>query len=170
MTHGKEADVADWKRDGAGDGGVAIAQRAARVDPQTQFLANTSAMRTSLGADAEVTGRLSFNAPTRIDGKLNGDVKCTDLLVVGESGVIEGSVRASELIVLGTVFGDVRGAQRVEVGPRGRIGGTVETHTLAVREGGRLDATCRVMTPRADVHFLDRHRTGTASKQAEIDD
>lgn len=159
-------------RNGEGhDGGVVTAtRRTVRVDPQTQFLANTSALRTSLGADAEVTGRLSFNSPTRIDGKLHGDVKCSDLLVVGESGIIEGNVRASELVVLGTVLGDVRGAQRVEVGPRGRVAGTVETHSLAVREGGRLDATCRVATPRADIHFLDQRRAEVASKQVEVDD
>ena len=162
--------MAVWKRDGESGGIAAPPERTSMVDPQTQFLANTSTLRTSLGADAEVTGRLSFSAPTRIDGKLNGDVKCSDLLVVGETGIIEGNVRASELVVLGTVVGDVRGAQRVEVGPRGRINGTVEAHALAVREGGRLDATCRVATPRADVHFLDRHRAEENGKQAEIDD
>lgn len=160
-----------WKRGSEGGEITAAPERTAVVDPQTQFLANTSALRTSLGADAEVTGRLSFNAPTRIDGKLHGEVKCSDLLVVGETGIVEGNIRATELVVLGTVHGDIRGAQRVEVGPRGRIRGTVEAHALAVREGGRLEAACRIATPRADVHFLDAHRSDAAAgRPAEVDD
>lgn len=162
--------MAVWKRDNEGGGIATSPERTVTVDPQTQFLANPSAMRTSLGADAEVTGRLSFNSPTRIDGKLHGDVKCSDLLVVGETGFIEGNVRATELIVLGTVHGDIRGAQRVEVGPRGRIHGTVEAHALAVREGGRLEAACRVATPRADIHFLDAHRPDANNRPDEVDD
>ena len=159
--------MAVWKRNGEGNDVAVGPDRVATKDPQTQFLASTSALRTSLGADAEVTGRLSFSAPTRIDGKLNGDVKCSDLLVIGETGKIDGNVRATELVVLGTVNGDIRGAQRVEIGPRGRVIGTVETHAIAVREGGKLEGACRVGPPRADVHLLADRRP---ANEREIDD
>src|SRR5947207_2989351 len=39
-------------------------------------------VRVSLGPDAEVTGKLSFTVPTRIEGKLKGEVRATDLLAV----------------------------------------------------------------------------------------
>lgn len=159
--------MAVWKRSGEGNDLVVGPDRVVTTDPQTQFLASSATLRTSLGADAEVTGRLSFNAPTRIDGKLNGDVKCSDLLVIGETGKIEGNVRATELVVLGLVYGDIRGAQRVEIGPRGRVLGTIETQAIAVREGGKLDGACRVGTARADVHVLADRRPGNGQ---EIDD
>lgn len=161
--------MAVWKRNGEGGGTVASPPNKTAVpEQQTHFLANNTTLRTSLGADAEVTGRLSFNAPTRIDGKLHGDVKCTDLLVIGETGTVDGNVHATELVVLGRIHGDIRGAHRVEIGPRGRVNGTIETQALAVREGGRLDAACRVVSPRADVHVLaPRRESGPA---ADIDD
>ncbi len=158
-----------WKRSGDSGGTVAPPpNKVATTDQQTKFLANNQTLRTSLGADAEVTGRLSFNAPTRIDGKLNGDVKCTDLLVIGESGTVDGNVNATELVVLGRIHGDIRGAQRVEIGPVGRILGTIETSSLAVREGGKLDAACRVVSARADVHVLPDRREDQA--RPEVDD
>ncbi len=160
--------MAVWKRN-EGNGAVAPPPTRPNVAEQpTHFLANNSTLRTSLGADAEVTGRLSFNAPTRIDGKLKGDVKCTDLLVIGESGTVDGNVNATELVVLGKIDGDIRGAQRVEIGPRGRVTGTVETAALAVREGGRLDAACRVVSSRADVHVLAERRDN--EEKPEVDD
>jgi len=111
-------------------------------------------LRPSLGADTVVSGRLSFTVPTRIDGTLRGEVRATDLLVVGEDGYVEGLVRALRLVVLGEVRGDVEGAERVEIGPGGRLMGTVETHSLVVREGGCLDGDCRIAPPRATVHQL----------------
>ncbi len=156
--------MAVWKRNETG--GVA-AQAKPAADAGPQFLATTTTLRTSLGADSEVTGKLSFNAPTRIDGKLNGEVSCSDLLVIGETGTVDGNVRATELVVLGKINGDIRGAQRVELGPRGRIDGTVETQALAVQEGGKLEAACRVGPPRADVHVLAEHRS---DEEPEVDD
>src|SRR5262249_40204813 len=111
-------------------------------------------LRPSLGADTVVSGRLSFTVPTRIDGTLRGEVRATDLLVVGEDGYVEGLVRALRLVGLGEVRGDVEGAERVEIGPGGRLMGTVETHSLVVREGGCLDGDCRIAPPRATVHQL----------------
>jgi cytoskeletal protein CcmA (bactofilin family) len=111
-------------------------------------------LRPSLGADTVVSGRLSFTVPTRIDGKLRGEVRASDLLVVGEEGFIEGIVRALKLVVLGEVRGEVQGAESVEVGPGGRLMGTVETYSLVVKEGGCLDGDCRIAPPRSAVQLL----------------
>ena len=95
-------------------------------------------------SDVPITGKLSFSTPTRIDGALRGEVRSTALLVIGERGSVDGTLRASELIVLGVVRGDVHGVHRVEIGPGGRVYGRVETRTLVVNEGGLLDAECVV--------------------------
>jgi len=121
---------------------------------QPAAVAPLPALRPSLGADTVVSGRLSFTVPTRIDGKLRGEVRASDLLVVGEAGFIEGIVRALKLVVLGEVRGEVQGAERVEIGPGGRLMGTVETHSLVVKEGGCLDGDCRIAPPRAAVHMM----------------
>jgi cytoskeletal protein CcmA (bactofilin family) len=111
-------------------------------------------LRPSLGPDTAVSGRLSFTVPTRIDGRLRGEVRASELLVVGEEAVIEGVVRALKLVVLGEVRGDVRGAERVEIGPGGRLMGTVETHSLVVKEGGCLDGDCRISPPRVPLRVV----------------
>ena len=45
-------------------------------------------VRVSLGADAEVAGKLSFATATRIEGKLKGEIRSTDVLVIGPSAVV----------------------------------------------------------------------------------
>lgn len=97
-------------------------------------------------ADAPITGKLSFSAPTRIDGPLRGEVRSTALLVVGERGSVDGTLRAKEVLVLGIVRGDVHGSERVEIGPCGKIIGRIETRALVVAEGGVIDAACFIRT------------------------
>ena len=122
--------------------------------PETELVTPVPVLRPSLGPDTAVSGRLSFTVPTRIDGRLRGEVRASDLLVVGEDAIVEGVVRALKLVVLGEVRGDIRGAERVEIGPGGRLMGTVETHSLVVKPGGCLDGDCRISPPRTALRVV----------------
>jgi len=121
---------------------------------RADFLQPPQPLRALLGEDSEVSGKLSFSGPTRIDGRLRGEVRGSDTLVIGEAGYVNGVVRAATLVVLGCVDGEVIGAERVEVGPRGALRGSVETRALVVHAGGHLDASCRITPARAKVHVL----------------
>lgn len=101
-------------------------------------------VRVSLGSDAEVTGKLSFVGPTRIEGKLHGQVRAADLLVVGSAAIVEATVRAETLVVLGEVRGHVEGAGRVEICAGGRMFGDVETKCLVVEEGATFEGHARM--------------------------
>lgn len=125
-----------------------------------EFLQPPQPVRALLGRESEVSGKLSFCGPTRIDGSLRGEVRGTDILVIGESGHVNGTIRATTLVVLGRFEGTVVGAERVEVGPRGALQGTIETRALVVHEGAQLDSDCRIGPPRAKIHILHPHTEG----------
>jgi cytoskeletal protein CcmA (bactofilin family) len=111
--------------------------------PPPQFLRDNE-VRTSIGADAVINGKLSFTTPTRVEGKLKGELRCTQLLIIGATAVVEGSVRADELRIEGIVRGDVIETRKVEVCARGQLVGKVVAHRLIVRDGGHFDAECIV--------------------------
>lgn len=98
----------------------------------------------SLGPDAEVNGKLSFEGPTRIEGKLRGQVRAGDLLVIGEQAVVEATVIAQKLVILGEVRGQVEGASRVQICRGGRLFGDLETRSLVIEEGGHFEGQSRM--------------------------
>jgi cytoskeletal protein CcmA (bactofilin family) len=98
----------------------------------------------SLGSDAEVSGRLSFSGATRIEGRLKGEVRSADLLVVGPQAVVRATVHAGVLVVLGRIYGNVVEAARVEIRPGGLIVGDITTRALVVAEGGTFEGNCRM--------------------------
>jgi cytoskeletal protein CcmA (bactofilin family) len=123
--------------------------------PPADFLASLVPQRALLSEESEVSGKLSFTGPTRIDGRLRGEVRGGDLLVIGESGYVNGTIQATTLLVLGRVEGEVLGAERVEIGPRGALRGSIETRALVVHDGAQFEGDCRVAPPpRATVHQL----------------
>ncbi len=108
-------------------------------------------VRVSLGSDAEVNGRLSFVNATRIEGKLAGEVRAADLLVVGPEAIVHATVRADRLVVLGEVRGEVLGAARVEVCAGGKLYGDVETQSLVIQEGATFEGRSRMNGQQAAV-------------------
>jgi cytoskeletal protein CcmA (bactofilin family) len=101
-------------------------------------------VRVSLGPDAEVTGKLSFATPTRIEGRLKGELRASDLLVIGAQAVVQANVHAAKLVVLGEVRGQVQGASRIEICAGGRLYGDIETKCLVVQEGATFEGRSRM--------------------------
>lgn len=117
------------------------------VEPWSLAAGVLATLRCSLGSDATVSGRLSFTKPTRLDGTLRGEVRASDLLVIGETGFVDGAVHAAHLVILGRVNGDVHGAETVEVASCGTLNGNVEARYLIVQEGGSIEGDCRIHPP-----------------------
>ena len=101
-------------------------------------------VRVSLGPDAEVTGKLSFATPTRIEGKLKGELRASDLVVIGPQAVVQANVHADKLVILGEVRGQVQGAARIEVCAGGRLYGDIETKCLIIQEGATFEGRSKM--------------------------
>ncbi|HXJ36066.1 MAG TPA: polymer-forming cytoskeletal protein [Candidatus Eisenbacteria bacterium] len=101
-------------------------------------------VRVSLGSDAEVSGKLSFATATRIEGKLKGEIRSSDLLIIGPSAVVQATIRADRLVILGEVNGEVQGATRVQICSGGKLYGDVETRGLVIEEGAVLEGRCKM--------------------------
>jgi cytoskeletal protein CcmA (bactofilin family) len=115
---------------------------------QVDFLAPPpQPLRATLDQQSDVTGKLSFSGPTRIDGNLAA--MCEALTCYDWRADCNGTIRATTLVVLGRVDGDVLGAERVEIGPHGALRGNIETRALVVHDGAQLDGDCRVAPPAA---------------------
>lgn len=146
-----------WKKRGMKEQPTVTATRAPETPAEPTFLApviTPATLRSSLGADTSVSGRLSFTAPTRLDGRLRGEVHASDLLVIGETGIVDGTVRGSNVLLLGSIDGEVFATERLEIGASGRLKGTLETRELIVQEGGKLDGNCRIAPAKDNVVFL----------------
>ena len=103
-------------------------------------------IRTFLDPGTQVSGKLNFTTPTRIEGRLRGEVRANDLLVVAVGGSLHGTIWARTLIVAGEVRGQILGADRVEVQPGGRVYGFIEAREIVVPDGAIVEADCRAGT------------------------
>jgi cytoskeletal protein CcmA (bactofilin family) len=86
-----------------------------------------------------LTGELQFSGTLRVDGEIHGSITTNDLLIVGEQATVHADIRAGEIQIFGSVFGNVESERRIEVYPTGHLKGDIRTPQLIIEEGGKFE-------------------------------
>jgi cytoskeletal protein CcmA (bactofilin family) len=134
----------DYTRAGAATPDFAAAQPTTAIPPTPGAAWVEERTRVAVALNVNVSGRLVFQEPVRIEGNLRGEVSSTELVVISDHGSIQGRVRTPRLLVLGELRGDITDSRLVVLGPRSRVVGRIEADSLRVCEGALLDGDVRV--------------------------
>ncbi len=84
---------------------------------------------TLVGAKTEVKGDIVFSGGLRVDGKVRGNIiakgEGNSTLVLSENATVTGNVTVPHIITNGSIKGNVRAAERVELQSKAEISGDV---------------------------------------------
>lgn len=105
-----------------------MVQAAARQTPAGEIT-------TLLGRGATFEGKLTFEGTVRIDGRFKGEVFTDDTLVIGEGAIVEAQLEVGEVIVQGTVIGNIVAKRSIEIHAPGRVKGDLHTPSLQIDKG-----------------------------------
>ncbi|MGY8990677.1 MAG: bactofilin family protein [Rhodospirillales bacterium] len=97
-----------------------------------------------LSSDLHVIGNLNSDGEIQIDGVIDGDI-FTNTLMVGEAAVINGEIHADNLIVHGTINGQIK-AKSVSLMKTANIVGDILHEDLAIEKGAFLEGLCQRIT------------------------
>jgi cytoskeletal protein CcmA (bactofilin family) len=102
-----------------------------------------------LGKETVFEGKMTFEGVFRLDGRLDGEIFESGILIIGETAVVKGKVGVNVLIVNGIVEGEIAVKERTEIHATGKLYGTLTTPVLVIAEGGMLEGNCQMKGPRA---------------------
>ena len=89
-----------------------------------------------------VQGDIEFSGGLHIDGRVTGNVRVVRggkaALSISEHGVIEGSVEAPQVVLNGTVNGDIIATERVVLGAKARVRGNVSYGVIEMALGAEI--------------------------------
>jgi len=98
---------------------------------------------TLIGQGTVINGDLVFSGGLHIDGTIKGNVSVeegsTALLILSESGCIEGEVTVPNMVLNGEIVGDVFSSTRVELAPKSRIRGSVYYNLIEMEIGAEVN-------------------------------
>src|ERR1700674_2307764 len=92
-----------------------------------------------LSAGLRVKGEITGNEDLHVDGSIEGSIQLEGRkLTVGTGAKVTADVVAREVVVYGSVKGNLRARDRIEIKKGGSMGGDVTTSRISGEEGALL--------------------------------
>lgn len=101
-------------------------------------------VETLIGHTTSVNGSLISNGALRIDGEFEGDIATTSDLIVGEAGKVKATVSAKNVMVAGSVTGNMDVKEKLELMPSAKVYGDLKVGTLIIGEGAVFKGNCEM--------------------------
>jgi cytoskeletal protein CcmA (bactofilin family) len=97
-----------------------------------------------IAAGMRITGDIETTGTLKIDGRIEGSVAGARQLMLGRSGAIHGNVHAGEVVIGGAVHGAITADERLELQGSAVVDGDIETKSIVVLEGARINGAVRM--------------------------
>ena len=98
---------------------------------------------TLIGAKTDLKGDIVFTGGLRVDGKVRGNITAkgdgNSTLVLSEHAMVTGNVTVPHIITNGTIKGNVRAAERIELQPKAEISGDVYYKVIEMSLGAVIN-------------------------------
>jgi cytoskeletal protein CcmA (bactofilin family) len=98
-----------------------------------------------LGRGTRFEGKLYFEGRVRIDGAFNGEIKSDDTLIIGDGAEVKAEIEVATVIVRGgTVHGNVRAKDSIEIHAPGKLIGNIRSPSVYIERGVEFQGTCQM--------------------------
>jgi cytoskeletal protein CcmA (bactofilin family) len=118
------------------------------------FGKDTGKLETFLGMNSNFKGELNVKGTLRVDGTVEGQLE-SDFMILSESAVVQGTIRAKKIIIGGKIDGSVRAHELVEIKAKGKVIGDIFTQKLAIIEGGEFNGKVEMKKEESNVIGLE---------------
>jgi len=121
-----------------------------------------------IGKSVMIKGQIFSREDLTIDGEVEGSVELHEhRLTVGPHGKLQAGVKAREIVVLGSVHGNVEASDKIDIRKDARLVGDIKTARIVIEDGayfkGSIDIT-RAETTKPAATPAPKSATSTPSQ------
>lgn len=92
-----------------------------------------------IGRSLVVEGSITGEEDLLVEGRIEGDVSLpNNTVTVGESGRVNATIEAKVVIVKGSVEGDLKGGEQVEIHQSGHVQGNIISPRVGLEDGAQF--------------------------------
>ncbi len=101
-------------------------------------------VETFISTQTHIKGNITTKGTLRIDGKIEGDIKNAEGIIIGENGAIKGNINAQTVVIGGKVTGNITASSGIEMLATAQIFGDITTPQLSINEGVLFEGHCNM--------------------------
>jgi cytoskeletal protein CcmA (bactofilin family) len=102
----------------------------------------------TIGKAVKIVGQIHSKEDLFVDGDLEGTVEALEhKLTIGPNGTLHATVKAREVVVLGTIQGNVEAAEKMEIRKDARLVGDIRTARIVIEDGAYFKGSIDIVKP-----------------------
>ena len=101
-----------------------------------------------IGKSVMIKGQIFSREDLTIDGEVEGSVELHEhRLTVGPHGKLQAGVKAREIVVLGSVHGNVEASDKIDIRKDARLVGDIKTARIVIEDGAYFKGSIDIARP-----------------------
>jgi cytoskeletal protein CcmA (bactofilin family) len=101
----------------------------------------------AIGASMSIKGEIRTQEELFVDGDVEGSLESKSLLTVGPNGKVRANIKAREVVVFGTVRGNVDVVEKVAIRDNGSVIGDIKTAGISIDDGSYFKGSIDIVRP-----------------------
>lgn len=115
-----------------------------------------SGAATLINEGCKITGEITGTGDFLVSGEIDGDCDIDGSVTIAGSGLWQGTIRATNVIVAGHIEGDVTASAKVEITNTAKITGQVTGEAIAVAEGAVVEGVMKTTGQEKPHEFVEK--------------
>ena len=101
-----------------------------------------------IGKSVMIKGQIFSREDLTIDGEVDGSVELQEhRLTVGPHGKLQAGVKAREIVVLGTIHGNVEASDKIDIRKDAKLVGDIKTARIVIEDGAYFKGSIDIARP-----------------------
>ncbi len=105
---------------------------------------NSGILYNALTSGSKIIGSIIADNDIRLDGQLEGELKCSGKVVIGQSGYIKGKIECQNAEINGAVDGTIIVSETLILHKTSKITGEINIRTLIIEPGATFNGSCEM--------------------------
>lgn len=105
----------------------------------------------AIGASMTIKGEIRSREELLVDGEVEGLLESHSLITVGPNGKVKANIKAREVIVFGSVRGNVEVTEKIAIREQGNLVGDIKTAGISIDDGAYFKGSIDIVRPEPKV-------------------
>ena len=124
----------------------------------------------TIGNSVKIIGHIYSKEDLLVNGEIEGTLDVSGhKLTIGPQATVEGGLKARQVVVAGTVKGNVEAFDRIEIRQEGKIVGDIRTARIIIEDGAYFKGAIDIVKQAAPLAVLGSPEADLADARAEED-
>ena len=100
-----------------------------------------------IGSSMTIKGEISTREELLVDGEVEGSLESHSLLTVGSNGKVRANIRAREVVIFGSVNGNVEVVEKIAIREQGSLVGDIKAAGISIDDGAYFKGSIDIIRP-----------------------